>query len=107
MDGYPQMKPAWFRASVGALAGRAFQRVGAMRHGLDEPIPGAPAMQDTPLPVAIDRLRVAMGRFAAHEHALHPHFAYGSLDRSSYTRAHLMHIADHAQLVRLPEDAHP
>lgn len=102
MDGYPEMKPAWFRASLGALAGRAFQRAGAMRHGLEEPIPGAPSLQEMPTPVAIFRLRAAIERYAAHEDPLHPHFAYGQLDRESYTRAHLMHIADHARLVRLP-----
>lgn len=32
---------------------------------------------------------------------LAPHFAYGELDKPQYTRAHLMHLADHARLIAL------
>ncbi|MCB1554136.1 MAG: DUF1569 domain-containing protein [Xanthomonadales bacterium] len=100
LDGYPELKPGWFRATVGALAGRTFQRLGAMHHGLDEPIPGAPALTEAALDSSAQRLRDAVLRFEAHRGTLQPHFAYGALDRESYARAHLMHVADHAQLVR-------
>ena len=35
--------------------------------------------------------------FDAHTGVLQPHFAYGALDKPSYTRAHLMHLANHWQ----------
>ncbi len=41
MEGYPQLKPAWFRHSVGPVAFAVFSARGAMRHPLTEAIPGA------------------------------------------------------------------
>jgi hypothetical protein len=38
--------------------------------------------------------------FEAHAGPLAPHFAYGELDKAQYTRAHLMHLANHAERVR-------
>ncbi|KFN50798.1 DUF1569 domain-containing protein [Arenimonas composti] len=96
LDGFPEMKPAWFQASAGTLAFRAFARAGAMRHGTTEPIPGAPALAATDVTAASDRLLAALDRFAAHAGPLQPHFAYGALDRAQYTRAHLLHLAEHA-----------
>jgi hypothetical protein len=67
-----------------------------MGHALDEPIPGAPALDaTTALDAAIARALVALRRFEAHAGALKPHFAYGELDKAQYTRAHLMHLANH------------
>ena len=96
MAGFPELKPAWFRATLGAAAFAFFDARGRMSHGLSEPIPGAPAIADgQPLPPAIERLRQALAAFDTHRGALHPHFAYGTLDRAAYARAHLMHLADH------------
>src|SRR5690349_17479914 len=44
IHGFPQHKSAAFQNSVGRLAFAAFERAGAMSHGLTEPIPGAPAL---------------------------------------------------------------
>ena len=96
LDGYPQPKPAWFQASAGALAFRAFSRHGAMRHDTTEPIPGAPPLVATDTGLAAERLLAALDRFAAHTGPLQPHFAYGALDAGQYLRAHLMHLAEHA-----------
>jgi hypothetical protein len=96
MDGFPQLKPGWFRHSVGPAAFAYFEWQGAMRHGLDEPIPGAPALPPgAPLEAAVSRLSTALRRFEAHTGALQPHFAYGALDKPRATRAHLMHLAQH------------
>ena len=66
------------------------------RFDLAEPIPGAPAIaQGQPLGPAIDRASAALRAFDAHAGALQPHFAYGALDKAAYTRAHLMHLANH------------
>lgn len=96
MHGFPQPKSAAFQNSVGRLAFAAFERAGAMTHGLTEPIPGAPALVATEVGLAADRLRAAFAAFEAHTGPLAPHFAYGPLDKARYTRAHLLHLADHA-----------
>ena len=72
-----------------------------MRHGLTEPIPGAPALAETDLTLAITRLDRAFADFEAHAGPLMPHFAYGALDKAQYTRAHLMHLANHAEEIML------
>jgi hypothetical protein len=96
MRGFPDLKPAWFRATLGRAAFAVFDARGRMSHGLTEPIPGAPAIDDgQPLHAAVARLLQALDAFAAHGGELRPHFAYGPLDKPAYTRAHLMHLADH------------
>ena len=96
MDGFPQPKSALFQGTAGSAAFAFFKWRGRMSHGLDEPIPGAPA-----LPAGADwkpgalRLRKAITRFAGHSGALRPHFAYGALDKADFALAHAMHIANH------------
>ena len=98
MAGFPELKPAWFRASVGSYAFALFNARGQMSHSLDEPIPGAPPLaQGQPLAPAIDRALAALRAFDRHAGPLEPHFAYGALDKPAYTRAHLMHLANHWQ----------
>jgi hypothetical protein len=46
---------------------------------------------------AIDRALQALRAFERHAGTLAPHFAYGALDKPAYTRAHLMHLANHWQ----------
>jgi hypothetical protein len=96
IDGYPQLRSALFRKAIGGVAFAAFQARGRMSHALDEPIPGTPALDaQLALPSAISRAQIALRRFEAHDGALAPHFAYGVLDKAEYTRAHLMHLANH------------
>ena len=98
MHGFPQLKPAWFRHTIGPLAFAVFSMRGRMSHGLDEPIPGAPAIaQGEPLRPAIDHVIAALQAFDRYSGALMPHFAYGALDKAAYTRAHVMHLANHWQ----------
>jgi len=100
IDGYPQPKPAWFRASVGSAAFAVFSARGRMNHSLDEPVPGMPSLADgLALAPAIDSVLEAMNRFEQHTGPLAPHFAYGALSKADYARAHLMHIANHWDLV--------
>jgi Protein of unknown function (DUF1569) len=96
IDGFPELKSALFRTAIGTPAFAVFQARGRMSHSLVEPIPGAPALDAAaPLEPAIARALAALRRFEAHAGALAPHFAYGALDKSQYTRAHLMHVANH------------
>mgnify|MGYP002717062772 CR=1 FL=1 len=108
LDGYPELKPAWFRHSVGPAAFAVFSARGAMRHPLTEAIPGAaplaePASQDA----ALRRLQAAFERFAAHTGALEPHFAAALVEglgldadgdvRAQLTEALSRHDAAHWQ----------
>jgi Protein of unknown function (DUF1569) len=96
IDGYPQLKSALFRKAIGGVAFATFQARGKMSHALADPIPGAPALDpQLGLPTAIAAAQAALRRFEAHTGALAPHFAYGELDKCEYTRAHLMHLANH------------
>jgi hypothetical protein len=96
MQGFPQPKPALFRATLGKAAFSVFSARGRMSHPLDAAIPGAPALAaNDPLEAAITRLDRALSDFEAWQAPLHPHFAYGALTKPAYRRAHLMHIADH------------
>jgi len=98
LTGFPQPKAAWFRHSVGPAAFAVFSARGRMSHSLTEPIPGAPVIAaGQVLDAAVDRLVAALRAFEAHTGALAPHFAYGALDKPDYTRAHLMHLANHRQ----------
>ena len=95
LRGYPALRSAAFRHTVGSAAFAVFDHRGRMSHGLDEPIPGAPALAATEVRPAAERLLKALADFDAHGGALAPHFAYGELDKNQYTRAHLMHLANH------------
>jgi len=94
MQGFPQVRSPLFRSTIGNAAFAMFDARGAMSHSLAEPIPGAPAL-GTALPSAVERLLGALKAFDAHPGPLHPHFAYGALAKAEYTRAHLMHLANH------------
>ncbi len=103
MQGYPEMKSAVFRAVIGNMAFAVFNARGAMSHNLTEPIPGAPALvADQALKDSVQRLLDALAAFEAWTGPLKPHFAYGELDKAQYTRAHLMHIANHWTLLSFP-----
>lgn len=100
LQGFPSLKASWFRASVGPAAATVFSARGRMSHSLTEPIPGAPDIaQGQPLGPAVDRAIAALQAFERHTGTLHPHFAYGVLDKTDYRRAHLMHFANHWQEV--------
>ena len=96
MTGFPQPKPALFQATVGTAAFAFFDARGRMSHSLTEPIPGAPSLEPAPTLVdALARLNKALGDFERFGGPLQPHFAYGKLSKPQYSRAHLMHLADH------------
>lgn len=100
LSGFPLARSALFQDTAGSLAFATFRRVGRMQHDLEEAIPGAPALVATDLSLAAQRLDAAFAAFEAHAGPLAPHFAYGALDKDQYTRAHLMHLANHAERVR-------
>ncbi|MBL8309715.1 MAG: DUF1569 domain-containing protein [Burkholderiales bacterium] len=96
MTGFPQPKPVWFQATVGATAFALFRAKGAMTHPLTEAIPGAPALAAAgDQNVGLDRLLKSLADFDAFGGALQPHFAYGALDKRAYAAAHAMHVFNH------------
>jgi len=96
MEGYPQPKGAWFQATLGTAAFSVFKMRGSMTHGLSDPIPGAPALQQLQTwQSGAARLRAAIVRFQNYQGALQPHFAYGALSHADYALAHTMHFANH------------
>jgi len=96
MDGFPQPKSALFQATVGAAAFAVFRLRGRMRHGLTEPILGAPPLpQADDYRLALDHLRASVQRFQAYTGPLKPHFAYGALSHADFALAHTLHIANH------------
>jgi hypothetical protein len=96
LRGFPALKPALFRGTVGQAAFAFFDARGRMQHPLDQPIPGAPSLDaEKDLAAAAARLVAAIDAFEAHGGELQPHFAYGVLDKPAYARAHLMHIGQH------------
>ncbi len=93
ITGYPELKPALFRATVGKAAFHLFEWRGAMSHGRTDPIPGE-EIEDGDPRAAQTRLITALQSFDAAE-TVAPHFAYGQLDKARFAAAHAMHIADH------------
>lgn len=96
VTGYPQLRPALFRATAGTLAKWVFLRRGAMKHPLGAEIDGAPPL-DPGLPVAeaAAGFADAVTLFTGHvgEHAPHP--AYGRCTHDEFARLHAMHLAEH------------
>lgn len=101
ISGYPELKSAWFRHSVGPLAFSVFSARGAMRHPLDEAIPGAALLSEPATQVlALQRLQQAFADFASYQGELQPHFAYGVLSHADYAQAHVLHLYNHLSLIR-------
>lgn len=98
LEGFPEHKSALFQASAGRLAFNVFAYQGYMRHGLDQPIPGEPALAEQgDVQAALDHLRATLERFARHTGELQPHFAYGPLTHAEYTIAHTLHLNNHLE----------
>ena len=111
LDGYPVLRSALFRATVGRIAAARFLRAGVMRHDCAKPLPGEPEGALPSLDDAQARLEAAVARFQRHAGPLAPHFAFGVLDKARYERVHAMHLADHLRVygppVPEPEVSHP
>ena len=101
MTGFPQPKSALYQHTVGSAAFAIFDLRGRMTHSLVDPIPGAPPVDASiDLYQAVERLEIAVARFRAWTAPLQAHFAYGTLTKPSYERAHAMHLANHLSAFR-------
>jgi len=97
--GFPQMRGALFRATVGRIAKWKFLRDGSMKHDLNAPVLGAPSVEGSAVEAGFARIREAVRTFRAKEGPLPPHFAYGPLTRAEAERLQSMHVADHLSSV--------
>lgn len=99
LSGFPELKPAWFRSSVGPAAARVFLWRGKLSHDLADPIPGAPAIpQNGDMAAAFTRLYAGIDAFETAVKSgatLMPHFAYGDVAPADYARLQAFHIAQH------------
>jgi hypothetical protein len=102
MDGYPQHKPELFKQTIGPLAFQAFAAWGKMIHALSENILGAPRVLAAQQPrQALLRLEQSITRFDQYSGDLQPHFAYGQLSKQEYALAHVLHLNNHFEEIRL------
>jgi hypothetical protein len=100
-EGFPTMKPALLRKTVGRVVLWRFMSKGAMSHDKEGPIPGAPPLADDgDLAEAVATLKRSIEAFAAHEGPLAPHFVFDELSKADYERIHCMHLADHLSAMR-------
>lgn len=96
LTGFPSPKSALFQNTVGTAAFQVFFWRGRMSHDLAEPIPGAQALDTgNDAGLALARLQRAIADFHQRTTPLQPHFAYGTLNKPAYERAHAMHLANH------------
>lgn len=94
--GYPEARSPFFQYTVGKLAINAFAATGTLHHPLDEPIPGAPALEPSlPNDVALRELIYTVQQFMDWQGAMQPHFAFGSLTKAQYYSVHHLHLQSH------------
>ena len=98
MHGYPIQKPKLFQATVGTVAFKVFSARGRMSHGLDKPIPGE-IITESSADDGMTRLWTSLEAFRDYDGKMHPHFAYGALNKAQFGKAHLFHIENHLQEV--------
>jgi len=102
MSQYPVHKSTAFKQTVGSLAFAIFAAKGRMQHSLSEPIPGAPElMRGDNVQGALARLRLSLIAFQQYSGEYAPHFAYGGLSKREYERAHVMHLNNHLQAIKI------
>lgn len=96
MTGYPRLKPAWLRQTIGRIAIHKFLKQGYMKHNLTADVEGSPVLpshgnaQD-----GLDTLLQSINRFTAWQGAMQPHLLFGNLSKAEYDRYFALHIADH------------
>ena len=101
MLGYPIQQPEIYKETVGKLAFTIFSTLGYMKHPLDEPIPGAPELENNGrLEQSLARLKKAYIDFEKYAGPLTPHFTYGTLSKEDYTCAHVMHLNNHLEEIK-------
>lgn len=99
MQGFPELKGAFFRSTIGPTAFHVFDFMGKMTHNRLEEIPGSSYKKELTLEESIQQLKTTIELFNQFDKKLQPHFAYGKLSKDKAVRANAMHIADHLCLI--------
>ncbi|WP_411824538.1 DUF1569 domain-containing protein [Leptospira sp. 'Mane'] len=101
INGFPEMKPAAFRGTVGKIVFSIFSLREKMSHGLEDPIPGAADLENAiEYKSGLNRLLQSIDLFQKQESSqLKPHFAYGELDKEEFDLAHTLHIKNHFERI--------
>lgn len=96
MTGYPSLKPAFIRATIGKIAIKKFLSQGYMKHDLMADVPGSPEIKE--IGTADDGVKAliqTIEKFQAYQGALKPHLIFGNLTKNQYDQYFAIHIADH------------
>jgi hypothetical protein len=102
MSKFPKHKSILFKSTIGKLAFSAFSSKNKMTHALNEPIPGAPLLNtNVDVITALNRLKKSLTDFDNYQGKLAPHFAYGELTKDQYEAAHVMHLYNHLQEIKI------
>lgn len=101
MTGYPAMKPALLRNTVGRLVIKRFLRQGYMKHNLSAHVPGGEAITNSgSTEEGIQRLIKSIEKFQAFNGKLALHLIFGTLSKEEYDKYFSMHVADHLSEVQ-------
>ena len=102
MSQFPEHKSTLFKHTLGKLAFSVFSSKNKMTHVLNEPIPGAPLLNtNADVITALNRLKKSLTDFDNYQGKLAPHFAYGKLTKDQYEAAHVMHLYNHLQEIKI------
>lgn len=96
ISGYPSMKPAIIRNTIGKIVIGKFLRQGYMHHNLIADVEGSPVIEDIgTMEEGIQLLVDSIKRFEESSGMLKPHLLFGTLSKEQYDTYFTMHIADH------------
>ncbi len=102
MFGYPGHDSDFFKNTVGTLVFSFFSSQGKMTHDLTAPVPGAPPIEiKEDSTRALVRLRKALMDFQNYQGKLEPHFSYGQLSKEEFTIAHVIHLNNHLEELKI------
>jgi hypothetical protein len=99
-EGFPEMRSAFFRSTVGTAAYHVFDWRGQFSHNKTMEIPGSQPRAALDFETTLALLRQSIRAFLEYDGPLQPHFTFGKLTKAQAEKANAMHIADHLSLVK-------
>ncbi|MDC7224359.1 MAG: DUF1569 domain-containing protein [Spirochaetales bacterium] len=99
MSGYPKLKPALVRGTVGKWVIRKFLAQGFMKHNLSADVPGSEEVQrEGDFSQGIEILTTTINKFLSHEGVLKTHLMFGNLSKEDYDKYFSLHLAEHLNI---------
>lgn len=96
MTGYPKMKPAIVRLTIGKAVVSKYLKQGYMKHNLQSHVSGGEKIDPNGEPAAgIDHLLSEIEKLENYTGTLKPHSVFGEMTREDYMKYFAMHISDH------------